>query len=118
MNIHAIRWMTLLLLWPVSFACQRQGLEEARPFRIVATDSGFETPAKLEAGLRHVVFENRGSQIHEGMLVKLDKDMTADDYVAAVKNGSLFSKGALDYSGPGLTSPGASTEMWLKVDPG
>jgi len=52
------------------------------------------------------------------MLVKLANGMSADDYVAEVKSGSLFPKGALDYSGPGLTSPGESTEMWVKVDPG
>jgi hypothetical protein len=52
------------------------------------------------------------------MLVKLPKGMSADDYVAAVKKGSLFPEGALDYSGPGLTSPGATAEMWLRVDPG
>jgi hypothetical protein len=44
--------------------------------------------------------------------------MSADDYVTAVKKGSLFPEGALDYSGPGLTSPGATVEMWLRVDPG
>jgi len=40
--------------------------------------------------------------------------MSADDYVAAVKKGSLFPEGALDYSGPGLTSPGTTAEMWFK----
>ena len=49
------------------------------------------------------------------MLVKLPKGMSANDYVAAVKAGSLFPEGALDYSGPGLTSPGETAEMWLKV---
>jgi len=69
-------------------------------------------------GLRHIVFENRGSEIHEAMLVKLPKAVSADDYMAAVKAGSLFPEGALDYSGPGLTSPGETAEMWLRVDPG
>jgi hypothetical protein len=84
----------------------------------VATDAGFEAPAGLAAGLRHVIFENHGSEIHEAMLVKLPKGMSPDDYTAAVKKGSLFPEGALDYSGPGLTSPGKTAEMWLKVDPG
>jgi hypothetical protein len=92
--------------------------KEAPPFRIVATDAGFEAPERLAAGLRHMVFENRGSEIHDGMLVKLPKGMSADDYVTAVKKGSLFPEGALDYSGPGLTSPGVTAEIWLRVDPG
>src|SRR5207253_5559004 len=40
------------------------------------------------------------------------------DYVSAVRKGSLFPAGALDYSGPGLTSPGESVEVWVKLDPG
>ena len=99
--------------------CQRKIAEkETPPFRIIATDAGFEAPDRVAAGLRHIVFENRGSEIHEAMLVKLPKGMSADDYVAAVKMGSLFPEGALDYSGPGLTSPGETAEMWLRVDPG
>jgi hypothetical protein len=75
-------------------------------------------PDKLTAGLRHIVFENRGSEIHEGMLVKLPKGMSADDYVAVVKKENLFPEGALDYSGLGLTSPGVTAEIWLRVDTG
>jgi hypothetical protein len=88
------------------------------PFRIIATDSGFIAPSNILAGLRHIIFENRGTQIHEAMLVKLPQGMTPADYVAAVKTGDLFPRGALDYSGPGLTSPGESTELWVPVDPG
>jgi hypothetical protein len=100
-------------------SCQRRSAEtETPPFRIIATDSGFEAPAGVAAGLRHVIFENHGTEIHEAMLVKLPKDISPNDYTAAVKAGSLFPEGALDYSGPGLTSPGETAEMWLKVDPG
>ena len=90
----------------------------AQPFRIVATDHGFRAPAQLSAGLRHMVFENQGSQVHEAMLVKLPPGMGADDYIAAVKGGAMFPEGALDYSGPGLTAPGESIEVWMRVDPG
>jgi uncharacterized cupredoxin-like copper-binding protein len=92
--------------------------ENATAFRIIATDTGFEAPDAVPAGLHHIVFENHGSEIHEAMLVKLPDGMTPDDYSAAVKAGSLFPKGAMDYSGAGLTSPGESVEVWLKVDPG
>src|SRR5207245_4915806 len=88
------------------------------PLRIIATDAGFDAPDRAPAGLRHIMFENRGSQIHEGRLVKLPQGMSIEDYVSAVRKGSLFPAGALDYSGPGLTSPGESIEMWAKLDPG
>jgi hypothetical protein len=87
-------------------------------FRIIATDEGYEAPDRLSAGLRHVVFENHGTEIHEAMFVRLGAGMSPEDYVNAVKAGALFPENALDYSGAGLTSPGQSTEMWLQVDPG
>src|SRR6185312_8804128 len=85
----------------------------APPFKIIATDSGYKAPATLSAGLRHIVFENHGSRIHEAMLVKLADGMTAAAYVDLVRHGHLFPQGALDSSGPGLTSPGESVEVWV-----
>ncbi len=35
-----------------------------------------------------------------------------------MRSGSLFPAGALDCSGAGLTSPGESVEVWVKLDPG
>jgi len=119
MNIDAIRRAMLVAVCLLSLGCQRKTAEkETPPFRIIATDAGFEASDRVAAGLRHIVFENHGSGIHESMLVKLPKGMSAENYVAAVKKGSLFPAGALDYSGPGLTSPGETAEMWLRVDPG
>jgi hypothetical protein len=119
MNIDATRRAMLVAACLISVGCHRKVVEkDTPPFRIIATDAGFDAPNGVAAGLRHIVFENRGTEIHEAMLVKLPKGMSANDYVAAVKSGSLFPKGALDYSGPGLTSPGETSEMWLRVDPG
>lgn len=106
----------------VSFAGPAAGVQAttrpAAPFRIIATDSGFEAPATLSAGLRHIVFENRGSTIHEAMLVKLPDGMTPAAYVDRIRHGQLFPEGALDYSGAGLASPGDAVEIWTRVDPG
>jgi hypothetical protein len=93
-------------------------LAAAVPVHIVANDKGFDAPSKISAGMRHILFENHGREIHEVMFVKLPKGMTAADYVAQVKAGELFPKGALDYSGAGLTSPGEGTELWLQLDAG
>jgi hypothetical protein len=112
-----VRTLFAILLSLLLAGCG-QKVKEVPPFHIVATDSGFEAPAGLAAGMRHIVFENRGSNIHEAMIVRLAKGMSPDDYQAAVKKGESFPKGALDYSGPGSTSPGRTAEMWLKVDPG
>jgi len=119
MDLHSAIRVLVILLSFVSCGCHSKlGRERTAPFKIVATDAGFEAPDVVPAGLRHIVFENSGSEIHEAMLVKLPDGMTPTDYVAAVKAGSLFPKGAQDYSGPGLTSPGETVEVWVKVDPG
>jgi hypothetical protein len=96
----------------------KSGQDSDTPFRIVATDAGFDAPERVPAGVRHIVFENHGSEIHEAMLVKLPSGMMVTEYVSAVRKGSLFPAGALDYSGPGLTSPGEKVEVWVKLDPG
>jgi len=70
-------------------------------------------PDRVAAGLRHIVFENRGSEIHEGMLVRLPKGHERDDYVAAVKGGSL-SRRCLGLFRPGTNMPGETVEIWLK----
>src|SRR4029077_4431083 len=118
MNMDAAGRISLAVACLMSIACHEGVVVKETPFRIIATDTGFDAPKSVRAGLRHIVFENRGSGIHEAMLVKLAEGMTSEDYVAEVKRGSLFPEGALDYSGPGLTSPGETAEMWLRVDPG
>ena len=105
-------------LWAVSGCHSKLGRDSGTPFRIIATDAGFEAPDRVPAGLRHIVYANHGSEIHEAMLVKLSQSMTVGEYVSAVRSGSLFPAGALDYSGAGLTSPGESVEVWVKLDPG
>jgi len=104
----------------LSGGCDRAVQHEPKEtaFRIVATDAGFEAPDAIPIGLRHIIFENHGSEIHEAMLVKLPAAMSAADFQAEVRRGVLFPKGILDYSGPGLMSPGEMVEMWLRVDPG
>jgi hypothetical protein len=102
-----------------SAGCRPQAPKKDRAsFHIVATDAAFEAPTKVPAGLRHILFENRGMEIHESMLVKLAPGMTPEGYVAQVKAGHLFPTGGRDYSGPGLTSPGERTEIWTNLDPG
>ena len=102
----------------VSGCHSRPGQDSRTPFQIVATDAGFDAPDKVPSGVRHIVYTNHGSEIHEAMLIKLPQGMTPAGYVAAAHGGSSFPVGALDYSGPGLTSPGEMTEVWSKLDPG
>lgn len=88
------------------------------PVTIVATDSGFTLPDTLHAGLNHIVYENHGTEVHECHFIRLPEGMSTADYVAEVKKDVLFPAGALDCSGPGLTSPGERVEMWFSLDEG
>jgi hypothetical protein len=86
--------------------------------RIVATDESLELSDSVFAGMSHVIFHNQGTKIHEAMFVKLPDGMTGKNYLDIVAEGHDFPVGGIDYSGPGLTSPGQIVEMWLNLDPG
>jgi hypothetical protein len=88
------------------------------PVNIVATDSGFTIPDTLHSGLNHLVYENRGNDVHECMFIQLPDGMTPSAFVAQVKAGVNFPPGAKDCSGPGLTSPGEKVEMWVPLEEG
>ena len=90
----------------------------AEAVRIVATDDGLEAPKTMHPGMRHVIFENRGKQIHEAMFMKLPAGMSVEDFKGQINEGILFPEGVLDYSGAGLMSAGGTTEVWLPLDPG
>jgi hypothetical protein len=92
-------WMlsTCVICW----GCQsKAGRDKSAPFKIIATDDGFEAPDVVPAGLRHIVFENRGSEIHEAMLVKLPDGMSPKDYVAVVKTAHFFPRALRIIPGP------------------
>jgi len=119
-------WVIVLLISALSGSVGAFGASRAdvlapasdSTIRIIATDGRYHAPRRVSAGLRHFVFENQGTHQHEAMLIKLPQGMTPKAYFEAVKSGNDFSAGALDYSGAGLTAPGESVEVWLRVDPG
>ena len=86
--------------------------------RIVAVDGKMEAPQTMHPGMRHIIFENHGKQIHEAMFLKLPAGMSVADFQGQVDQGILFPDGVLDYSGAGLMSPGETTEVWVPLDPG
>ena len=105
----------------LAVACSKSSTPPAEgvdAVHIVASDSGFVLPDTLHSGLNHIVYENRGREIHECMFIKLPDGMSPADYVAQVKAGASFPAGALDCAGPGLTSPGDKIEMWVPLEEG
>lgn len=90
----------------------------AEGVRIVATDEKLEAPKSMHPGMRHIIFENHGKQIHEVMFHKLAAGTSVEDFKRQIDKGILFPEGVQDYSGAGLMSPGGTTEVWLPLDPG
>ncbi|HXV13493.1 MAG TPA: hypothetical protein VEC56_04750 [Candidatus Krumholzibacteria bacterium] len=101
-------------------ACSASKRVDTEPaaVHIVATDSGYVAPDTLHEGLNHLVFENRGTTIHECMFVRLPDGMSARAYLDAVEAGYAFPEGAIDCSGPGLTSPMQRFELWVPLEAG
>jgi hypothetical protein len=56
--------------------------------------------------------------IHECMFIRMPDRMSGEQYLETVRSGADFPPGAEDCSGPGLTSPGRTTELWLDLEPG
>src|SRR5262249_12394141 len=97
------------------------GPETARPpvVRVIATDAGFEMPARIPAGITEVRLINRGTTWHEGVFERfLTPDATASDFVDSIRAGVDVPVIGEDSGGPGLALPGDSTAVWMELRPG
>lgn len=115
------RALIVLAAGVVATACACNRGERAavdNPVAIIATDSGYVAPDTLHEGLNHIVFENRGTIIHECMFIRLADGMSGEQYLDAVRADYPFPEGAVDCSGAGLTSPAQRVEIWLSLEPG
>ena len=83
--------VALVIICLLELSC-RPTVKEPPPFHIVATDAGFEAPAGLAAGLRHIIYENHGTKIHEAMLVRLATGMTPAITRRQLKKANFFRK--------------------------
>jgi hypothetical protein len=100
-------------------ACSTQRAREdaSHTATIIATDSGYIADT-LQTGLNHIVFENRGTTIHECMFIRLPDGTSPTAYLDVVREGYAFPEGAIDCSGPGLTSPMQRFELWVSLEAG
>jgi hypothetical protein len=99
-------------------ACSNSERRDDDSVLIIATDSGYVAPDTLHEGLNHIVYENHGSIIHECMFIRLPDGLEPEEYLDAVRAGYDFPEGAIDCSGPGLTSPLQRVELWFSLEPG
>jgi len=64
-----------LALWLAVVGCQvgrpsAIATSDTPTLRIVATDTGHDAPDSVVPGLRHIRFVNRGTQIHEALIIR------------------------------------------------
>ncbi|HVX31225.1 MAG TPA: hypothetical protein VHA53_12160 [Nitrolancea sp.] len=76
-------------------------------------------PDSVSAGVVHITLRNAGRDVHEALLVRFtDSTGTAAAYADSVRAHVDFPSNARDVGGPGLTLPGESSGVWLRLAPG
>ena len=100
------RVLAIVAVTVIRTACGTK--EETAPRQIVALDRAFEAPQGIAAGMRHIIFENRGSEIHEAMCVQFAAGHERRPTWSAVKSGALFPQGAIVLLRAGTTVAGAN----------
>lgn len=92
---------------------------DAPLFRVETRDHAFHAPGRAPAGLVRVRLVNRGAAWHEALIVRLEGEARrAATYVDSVRAGADFPGFATDLGGPGLTVPGDSTDLLVRLVPG
>jgi hypothetical protein len=87
--------------------------------RIIATDSGFVMPSRIESGITEVRLVNEGHTTHEGVFAHfLTPDGTGAALADSVRAGIDIPVFEEDSGGPGLALPGDSTTVWMDLAPG
>ena len=114
------RTASALLALLTALSCSRSAERAAPPVvRIIATDDGFEMPARIEGGIREVHLINHGTTTHEGVFERfLTADGNAAAFAESVRAGVDVPAFAEDSGGPGLALPGDSTVVWIDLRPG
>ena len=84
-----------------------------------ANDYGFTGPDRLSAGPTVIQIHNVGNELHHLQLVKLGKDKTAEEFMAALKNHPFAFPGWVTFKGgPNAVIPGDKAMAMQTLEPG
>lgn len=111
---------SVALMAMAAAGCAPQGQTSAPPLRIVATDSGFVLPRRVPAGLTQVRLVNRGSIVHEGILVHFIAPGSAAAYADSFRAGSTWLETGRRGESPVIPLGGSGSlvrgrEVWLPM---
>ncbi|HEY7461734.1 MAG TPA: hypothetical protein VIC59_07660 [Gemmatimonadota bacterium] len=87
----------------------------------VATDFGFEGPARIPAGLTTLRLINHGAELHHLMIVRLPAGKTSADYVKAMSGRgpeASLPEWAAPEGGPNAIVPGEESNATALLEPG
>jgi hypothetical protein len=114
--IHA-RTVCICLAIVCSSSCRAPAVPSE--LRIISDEYGYHMPDSVSAGVVHITLRNAGRDVHEALLVRFtDSTGTAAAYADSVRAHVDFPSNARDVGGPGLTLPGESSGVWLRLAPG
>ncbi|CAN5698973.1 hypothetical protein BH10CHL1_BH10CHL1_49000 [soil metagenome] len=87
---------------------------------IKGSDFHFEAPAKVQAGMVSITFENKGQEAHHMQLVQLKEGVTIDQLLAVLPKGDAAMLALLKDidGGVGPIEPGGSGRVTVKLAPG
>lgn len=86
---------------------------------ITANEYTFENPAEIEAGMTYIKLENQGEEIHHVQLVRINDDVTMDQFQAALQQGPEAALPLVTlHGGVGLLPPGGSGRVLVDLPEG
>jgi hypothetical protein len=89
-----------------------------RTITVTANDYAFVAPDSVPAGLTEVRLENRGTEMHHVMLIRLDVGKTMSDLFATMKGDGPLPAWAREVGGPNTPGPGGESTAILRLTAG
>ena len=89
-----------------------------RTITVTASDYSFAAPDSVPAGLTEIRLENRGTEMHHAMLIRLDAGKTMSDLFASMKGEGPLPSWAREVGGPNTPGPGGESTAILRLTAG
>ncbi len=116
----AVCLILLVLAGCIAPVAPAQSAVQPAVLNVKALDYRYEMPAQIEAGLVTVVMENAGQEPHHAQLVRLNDDVTVEQFQAALQSGNqqAVTRVITLPGGPAAVDPGMSQAVTLNLTPG
>jgi hypothetical protein len=89
-----------------------------RTITVTASDYAFAAPDSVSAGLTEIRLENRGTEMHHVLLIRLDGGKTISDLFATMKGAGPLPSWAREVGGPNTPVPGGESTAMVRLSAG